>query len=128
MVDSKEAADNAIQEVIIFFNIIFFVLIINRLLLLKLNGKTFQESLYSVSHARPKKQFNRNNSYQPNFERSNSFNNNPNNINNNNINFNNNNMNNNNNNNNFNISNNSEFGNQGGTGSSSRNSSLSPAG
>ena len=86
-----------------------------------MNGKTFQDSLYNVSHARPKKQFNRNNSYQPNFERSNSFNNNnPNNNNNNNNNLNNSN--------NFNTSNNTDLNNQGGTGPSSRNSSLSPAG
>lgn len=41
-VDTKEAAENAIQE---------------------LNGKTFQESLFSVSLARPRKQFNRNNNF-----------------------------------------------------------------
>jgi len=47
-VDSKESAELAIQE---------------------LNGKTFQESLFSVSLARPRKPFQRNNSYNPNFQR-----------------------------------------------------------
>jgi len=35
----------------------------------KLNGKTFQESLFSVSFARPRKPFQRNNSYNPHFQR-----------------------------------------------------------
>lgn len=38
----------------------------------KLNDKTFQDSLFSVSLARPKAQFNRNNSYSSGYERSNS--------------------------------------------------------
>lgn len=43
-VETKEAADIAITE---------------------LNGKTFQENLFSVSIARPRKQFQRNNTYNP---------------------------------------------------------------
>ena len=74
----------------------------------KLNGKTFQDSLYSVSLARPRKTFVRNNTYNSNFERNNSFNNN------------------NNNNNNKNNPN-PETHNQAGT-SGSRNPSLSPSG
>lgn len=43
-VETKEAADTTIME---------------------LNGKTFQDNLFSVSIARPRKQFQRNNSYNP---------------------------------------------------------------
>lgn len=55
-VDSTESANNAILE---------------------LNGKTFQENVYSVSLARPRKTFPRNNTYNsnPNFDRNNSNNN-----------------------------------------------------
>lgn len=67
-VDSSESANNAILE---------------------LNGKTFQDNLYSVSLARPRKTFNRNNTYNSNYDRSNSNpNNNNNNNNNNSANFN----------------------------------------
>lgn len=47
-------------------------------------GKTFQENVYSVSLARPRKTFNRNNTYNSNFDRSNSTNSNNANSNNNN--------------------------------------------
>ena len=37
---------------------------------IKLNGKKFQDSVYSVSLARPKKVFNRNSNFNSNYDRS----------------------------------------------------------
>lgn len=73
-VDSKESAELAIQEVILInFNALHFLdwFYLNRIFSIeqKLNGKTFQESLFSVSFARPRKPFQRNNSYNPSFQR-----------------------------------------------------------